>query len=538
MTTTVGRGKARPMRRALALLTLVSVASLGGACSSDTSKPPPRGLTTHASGGMGANATVGSGGSGATGGTTLVTLTGGSNGVGASAGSGTAATAGETPCQSQDFAATRVPLDLYVMLDSSESMTETTGNTTKWDAVGKAITSFVNDPSSAGIGIGLQFFPLRNPDAPLECRSDADCTGFGVCNQRFCQDAGPDFYGCGKSSDCVFNGQNLGPCAPLTHCWSSFIASGGYVELCHNDNDCGRVGDCIPFSHCGTNENILCNGVGRACQDANGNALGTCVQQGPVSTCEHWASCDAGTYAAPVVEIAPLPGIAPSIISAIGAKEPAGATPSAPALAGAIQQAHDWALAHPDHQVAVVLATDGLPSECIADPNGDPSGIQGVTAAAKAGVSGTPSVKTFVIGVFGADDTTAPQNLDDIAVAGGTEKAFVVTTGSDVEQQFLDALDTIRGSGIACELQIPTPTSGKPDFGRVNVYFTETDTPELLYNVPDASSCETGENDWYYGMDAAGVPNKIIACPDTCARFQAATMGKVTIGVGCLTVVR
>jgi len=527
------------VRRGLALATLFVAGALGGGCSSDTSKPAPRGLgTTHASGGMGASDTGGSGGAGATGGTTMVTLTGGSNGVGASAGSGTAAAAGDMACQSQDFAATRVPLDLYVMLDSSESMTETTGNTTKWDAVSKAITSFVNDSSSAGIGIGLQFFPLQDPDAPLECRSDADCTGFGHCNQRFCQNAGPDFYGCGQNSDCAFNGQDLGPCAPLTHCWSSFIASGGYVELCHNDSDCGKADDCIPFSHCGTNDNILCNGVGRACQDPDGNSLGTCTQAGPVSTCEHWASCDAGTYAAPVVKIAPLPDIATSIVLAIGAKEPAGNTPSAPALAGAIQQAHDWALAHPDHQVAVVLATDGLPSECIADPNGDPSGIDGVTAAAKSGLSGTPSVKTFVIGVFGSDDTTAPQNLDAIATAGGTKDAFVVTTGSNVEQQFLDALDTIRGSGISCELQIPTPTSGKPDFGRVNVYFTETDTAELFYNVPDEQSCESSSNTWYYAVDKDGVPNKIIACPAACTRLQAATMGKLTISVGCLTVVR
>src|SRR6185369_2733645 len=156
-----------------------------------------------------------------------------------------------------------------------------------------------------------------------------------------------------------------------------------------------------------------------------------------------------------------------------------------------------------------------------------------------AGFADTPSVGTFVIGVFGATETQAPKNLDQIAKAGGTERAFIVTTdAADAEQQFLDALDTIRGEGIACELQIPIPENGKPDFDRVNVYVTETDTAEVLYYATDEAGCAAGKGDWYYGLDDAGHPTKIIACPATCARFQAATTGKVTIGVGCLTVVR
>jgi len=473
-----------------------------------------------------------------TGGTATVTVTGGGSGLSGNAGSGTAASAGlDGACQSQTFEGTRVPLDLYVMLDSSDSMLEETGTATKWDAVGGAIRSFVNDTDSAGIGIGLQFLPLLNPDAPSVCHNDADCTGFGVCNQRFCQNAGPDFYGCGRDSDCVFNGEDLGPCEMLTHCWSNLVATGN-IALCHNDLECGLADDCIPFAHCGDDDYRFCNAPGLAC---SGN-YGPCVEEGIPSTCEDAVSCDTDTYAEPAVAIATLPAVAPAVITAITDHEPDGNTPSAPALAGAIQQAHDWAVAQADHQVAVVLATDGLPSECIADPDGDPGGILGVTAAAAAGLTGTPSIRTFVIGVFASDETDAPGNLDQIAKAGGTKQAFIVTTGNadDVQEQFVAALDSIRGSGISCELQIPMPTAGTTDFGRVNVFFTEADgdSAEVLYYAGDEAGCESGKGDWYYGEDDDGHPTKIIACPATCARFQAASGGKVTIGVGCLTVVR
>jgi len=54
----------------------------------------------------------------------------------------------------------QLPLDLYVMLDTSGSMNDLVGpQRSKWDAVSAAITAFVNDPGSAGIGVGVQCFP-------------------------------------------------------------------------------------------------------------------------------------------------------------------------------------------------------------------------------------------------------------------------------------------------------------------------------------------------------------------------------------------
>src|SRR4051812_30417313 len=63
-----------------------------------------------------------------------------------------------------------VPLDMYILLDKSASMLDTTGaGPTKWDAIRAALESFVSDPLSKGLGVGLQYFPLLKPGVPGTC---------------------------------------------------------------------------------------------------------------------------------------------------------------------------------------------------------------------------------------------------------------------------------------------------------------------------------------------------------------------------------
>src|SRR5262249_1116168 len=72
-----------------------------------------------------------------------------------------------------------------------------------------------------------------------------------------------------------------------------------------------------------------------------------------------------------------------------------------------------------------VPATDGLPTEC--DTN-----IGNVANIAQGAAAGNPAVKTFVIGVFSASEASVAQsNLDKIAGAGGTGKAFVIQTNGN-----------------------------------------------------------------------------------------------------------
>ena len=146
-------------------------------------------------------------------------------------------------------------------------------------------------------------------------------------------------------------------------------------------------------------------------------------------------SCDAADYADPVSEIAELPGSAADINGAIDDQSPNGYTPTVPSLEGALSHARAWATAHPDHEPVVVYLTDGYPKGC----EGGNNNIQTAADRVEAAFNGTPSVRTYVLGVG--------PNLDDlnqIAVAGGTDAAVIVDTNNDVTAQLTEALDAIR----------------------------------------------------------------------------------------------
>jgi hypothetical protein len=515
-----------------ALIVLAIAATLAASgCGSDSSDDASSGGSGgSATGAAGAGASVsvgGSSGSGGSGGG--ISVTGGTSGSGGSGGSG-----GDiAECAGDVSTAELLPLDIYVMLDSSGSMLDLASGATKWSAVSRALTAFVTDPGSAGIGVGLQFFPLEAPGVPPECTSDAQCGAHGPCFLRFCQNAGPDIYPCGGAADCIgVDDTDFGPCTPLTYCWSEVD-----LVLCHNDTDCPVAGDCVPFNQCSDNPDYACKTAGVACgMPAEG--LGTCEPVSPPSFCLRSSDCTNAAYAAPAAEIAVLPAAADNLRVTIEGHEPSGDTPTAPALAGAIDHAKEWATTHPDHKVVVLLATDGMPTECIADEVNDPSGITGVVEAATAGVEGSPSVPTFVIGVFASTDVDARPNLDAIASAGGTDAAFLVDTSQNVEAGFLAALDAVRGTRLACEFAIPAPAAGKTlDYQQVNVRFTDAGTQQTLFYWASVDDCDPATGGWYYDVDpAAGTPTSIIACPASCSAFQAATNGSVEIQLGCTTV--
>ncbi len=483
----------------MGLILTAGLAAVACGCGSSTDSGAASG---H---GGGAGSVGGSnGGDGNIGGNPNGDIGGDGSGIGGGNGGGNG---GGGSCAGSTVKGEVIPLDMYIMLDRSGSMSDKTGASgsgpSKWNAVRDALGAFFEDPGSDELGVGLQFFPIPAEGVPPGCASNADCNGHGPCLLGACESG-------------LQNGQ---------------------LSPCETDGDCFGGDSCVPLGQCENNPAYVCQyetpevscGVGQ-----NGQSLGTCKPM-TASICLGVDSCATADYATPAVEIATLNMSSSALSDAIAGQYPGGSTPTYPALDGAVQHAKSWAQAHPDHKVIAVLATDGLPTECA------PEDITSIAQIAAAGKAGTPSVLTFVIGVFGANDQGAQANLNTIAEQGGTSSAFFIEDNQDVTAAFLDALHAIQGQTLSCEYQIPAPPDGSDlDYGKVNVQYTPSGsaTPETVPYVGKAADCDPMTGGWYYDKDpgAGEVPTKIEMCEATCSKAKSVG-GQVEIQMGCQTIV-
>jgi Mg-chelatase subunit ChlD len=233
--------------------------------------------------------------------------------------------------------------------------------------------------------------------------------------------------------------------------------------------------------------------------------------------------CQASAYVAPVVQPTALPN-STAFADAIMALDPPNeyGTPTLPALSGTIDYAKSVLAEDPTRKVAIVMVTDGDPNRCQGNNVAN-------TAAAAATVA--DQIPTYVIGV-GKSLTS----LNDIAIGGGTKKAFVVSsdgmgqTPEKTRQDLLDAVNLIRGQAISCEIDIPTPPVGKKlDPEKVDVQFTSDGKPAS--SLKYGTEC-TGDAAWRY--DDAMAPTKIELCADACSAVKADAKGKLDVVFGCV----
>lgn len=485
-----------------------TLAALLGGCGSELEATSGGGGdgAGHGKTGAGAGGDPGAGGAG---GDLWSSGPGGPGAGGAGAGSGQGAgsgAGGDTACAGVTAEAALVPLDMYIMLDKSGSMGDETGplgsGPTKWQAITQALGAFFAASASSGIGVGLQFFPLMVPNVPATCTSHAQCGEAGPCILSAC-DGETFVLPCATNADC---GASSGQCAPLGTCSNA------------------------PNYHCFYNHPFIGPDCGFG---PGGNYLGTC-QALLSSTCANPLSCSAAQYAAPAVEIQPLSTGTAALLAAIGQTWPDGMTPTAPALSGLIAHTKEWAVANPQKRVVAVLATDGMPTEC------NPQSIGQIAQIAANGMTGSTPVQTFVIGVFSPNDSGAQQNLDQIAVAGGTEKAFFIADDENVTEAFLAALEAIQGKSLACEYLVPEAPPGEDlAYDEVNVeHAPEGQDGHTIPYVGEPGACDPADGGWYYDKDpnGAAAPTKILMCPATCGALQG-NGGKLSIRLGCKTIV-
>ncbi|MFO0662267.1 MAG: vWA domain-containing protein, partial [Polyangiaceae bacterium] len=481
----------KPLRFLSALTLVGSVMSLVGiaGCSAG-------GDGTTFGGGSGKSGSGGSSGTageaGAAGSTagSAGSIAGSAGSAGSIAGNaGSAGTAGQD-CGGTTQTAQKIPLDIYMMLDQSGSMTsEVDPGTSKWQAVVTAMTDFWNNTPADGLGIGLQFFSVIKNNAPASCTNNNQCNGAGQCVDaiKACRNTfNPDntLILCTSNSDC-----------PGDTCEAVGLCSGGVYACFPSD----------PFGTCD---------IGEVCQSYN-------------KVCSGRDSCDINDYATPLIGIANLAQNRSALVAQFNGRVPDTNTPTLPATKGALQYAKSWAEGQGQgHKTIVILVTDGFPSVCL--PNGDTTGaaaIQEIGTAASAARTGTPGIDTYVIGVFAPDEAAAAQsNLNQIAQSGAGRDAFIIS--SNVTQQLTQALDEIRGNALSCEYNIPADTTSNASFTDVFVQFTPNGgTAQNIGYVGNAGACDPNTGGWYYDppyVAGGPTPTKILVCPSTCTQFTGA----------------
>lgn len=233
--------------------------------------------------------------------------------------------------------------------------------------------------------------------------------------------------------------------------------------------------------------------------------------------------CNSSAYETPIVMPTALPD-ATTFAAAITSLEPPNefGTPTYPGLSGTITYAETVLEEDPTRKVAIVMVTDGQPYSC-----GNYNNDIRHTASAAAAVA--DHIPTYVIGV--EDENNALSALNDIAVAGGTEQAFIVNVAEPEQTRtsLLDAINLIRGQAISCDLEIPAAPPGKTfKDDEVDVQFTPDGgaAVKLAYGT----DC-TGDAGWHY--DNLDDPKRILLCDSACSTVKADPKGKLDVVFMC-----
>jgi hypothetical protein len=250
-----------------------------------------------------------------------------------------------------------------------------------------------------------------------------------------------------------------------------------------------------------------------------------------------------GVHSLPSVAIAELTPVQRSAIDvSLANVKPSGATPLVGATILAYHHLHGAALeGRLRGNKFVVLLTDGEQSEMCSD-TARCNGAQQCTALIESEVrkAAGPGVgiKTFVIGAPGSEP--ARRVLSQMAELGGTAPAncsveqgtchFDMTRRPEFGVALSEALASIAGRTLSCELPIPAAGSVEVDPRRLNVVYSPGDgrAPQVVLK-DDRMPCDAGASGWQYSEDAS----RIRLCGSACDRVRQDAGARVDVVLGC-----
>jgi hypothetical protein len=249
------------------------------------------------------------------------------------------------------------------------------------------------------------------------------------------------------------------------------------------------------------------------------------------------AMCAPQTYAAPDVTVAPISDTQLGLIDSVSTHGPvalSGVVPATVAMESPTDMAisggiaalaavpNGWAYKHKEESphAALVLVTAGIPGPDVS-PTCHPSAVNAV-AFAENGLSGTPSVRTFVLAVVGMKD----DDLDSIALAGGTEHAHYAVTAEFIAQK----LREIRREALPCDIALEPGEVTDPELALD--YVALSGATEHYARVASAAACDATATvgQWFQGP-GEGAPARL--CPVTCEATRVHAGGRIDVRRSC-----
>jgi len=527
-------------------------AGSGGASAHGGDAGQRSGGRAGASGASGASRGGGAATGGATTGRAGVGTAGGEGGEGGEAGGDatarggssitiTGGSAGQT-CTSAQATLTPAPPALYLMLDVSGSMLDPSGSGagTKWQAMKTGVMAFLDDSSDLTLALG--YFPRRIAGVPDSCTADADCGAGAPCLTHVCQQTPGMLVACTPTGDPA----DLGPCTDaVVHEDGPCITGACRLTgaACQTDEDCrvedAALGQCFELGVCDGDPTLTCSDTDPAKNHPGCGPNGTAGKCLPTAAhfCLHETDCDPSSYAEPALD---FPATASAVKVSLDEQTPRGDSPARTALHGAIAHARAWRAEQGGGDVAVVLATDGVPTDCStarAMSAESSAALDDLVAEAAEGFAPVlepagASVRTFVLGVLGETDLTAATGLTRVAEAGGTEQAYILAAEGNIEQELLAGLRAIRDSSLGCRLAFAPEQTVDTELVLVALESGDGSSEALEMVPPEA--CSATSHQWHFDTDpTTGRATGLELCPATCDFVRSSPDTQITVVLPC-----